>query len=60
VKTAVTAARTFRRVVYLQYAALASSPQSNISAINAETLVDGGKFVDAVSALKRALGNAGK
>lgn len=60
VNTAVTAARTFRRVVFLQYAALASSPQSSVSAINAQTLVDRGKFVDAVSALKGALGNAGK
>lgn len=60
VNTAVTAARTFRRVIFLQYAALASIPQSSVSAINAQTLVDGGKFVDAVSALKGALDNAGK
>jgi hypothetical protein len=39
---------------------LASSPQSSVSAINAQTFVDRGKFVDAVSALKRALGSAGK
>ncbi len=60
VNTAVTAARTFRTAVFVQYAALASSPQSSNSAINARAIIDRGKFVDAVSALKGALGKAGK
>jgi hypothetical protein len=59
VTTTVTTAKTFQRDVGLQEAELASTPQSSVSAINSQTLIDGGKFVGAIAALQGALGNLG-
>lgn len=60
VHATVTTARTFRRDVSLQEAVLASTPPSSGSATNTQTLIDGGKFVGAISALKGALLNGTK
>ena len=60
VNATVTTASAFRRDVTLQEAMLASTPQSSMSAINSRTLIDGGKFVGAISALRGALGNGAK
>lgn len=60
VNATVTTARAFRRDVALQEAVLSSTPHASVSTVNNRALVDGGKFIAAIRALRGALTNGGK